>query len=211
MRDTLGGGNTTISLQEGTLRTSLQATGVVWMLALLSPASLIAQQRPPEPLVEHDLCPFECCVYRQWTARDSIIVFDHEASSDTAFSLQPHDSFAALTGNVHLIRVGIVQMKEALTIFADDSFPPLRLAIGDSVYVLSALGEGWYDIWTAGRIRSVEGFWDDPSWHPRPTGRPGILLRQPQAVWWVHIKTPDGRMGWINMDHAFVSGADACG
>ena len=173
--------------------------------------TLKAQGRPAEPFIEQGVCPFECCTYREWTATDSIVVYKAEGSTDPSFLLLPADSFTAVTGNVHLIHIGVVLITRPMETEAEDSFPQAHLSIGDSVYVLSYRGEGWYDVWIAGKVRHLPAFWDDRREDPRPTDRPGHLLREPQDIWWVRIRTHDGQSGWIRMDHAEVSGADACG
>jgi hypothetical protein len=189
------------------LRKAFSLTGALFPLI----ASLQAQERPTEPYVEQGVCPFECCTYRGWTATDSIIVYRVEGSTDTSFLLLPADSFTAVTGNVHLIHVGVVLIRQAMETEAEDSFPQAHLSVGDSAFVLSYRGEGWYDVWIAGKVRHLPAFWDDRREDPRPTDRPGRLIREPEDIWWVQIRAPDGRTGWIRMDHAEVSGSDACG
>lgn len=189
------------------MRTTLPLASTLVLFSV----SLSAQARPAEPYIQRGVCPFECCTYREWVATNSIVVYQTEGSADTLFILQPQESFAAITGNVHLIHLGVVVLKQPFTIAAEDSIPELKLSAGDSAYVLSYRGEGWYDVWIRGRIRTLPSFWDDRREYPRPTDRPGRLVREPQDVWWVQVRSRDGRLGWIRMDQAHVGGADACG
>ncbi len=189
------------------LRKALSLTGALLPLTLC----LKAQGRPTEPYIEQGVCPFECCTYREWTATDSIVVYKAEGSTDTSFLMLPADSFTAVTGNVHLIHVGVVFIRQPMETEAEDSFPQARLSVGDTVYVLSYRGEGWYDVMIAGKVRHLPAFWDDRRESPRPTDRPGRLLREPEDIWWVQVRTHNGRTGWIRMDHAEVSGSDGCG
>lgn len=188
-----------------------RATSGLVSAVLLSATALVAQSRPPEPYIERGVCPFECCRYGGWTAEDSIVVYTGEGSSDTAFLLLPREQLNALTGNVHLLRAGLVVLTQPVTISGEDSFPARTLSAGDTAYVLSYRGEGWYDVWVNDTIRNVESFWDDRREYPRPTNRPAHLVSEPEDIWWVYVTTPNGRTGWIRMDQANVSGLDACG
>lgn len=172
---------------------------------------LPAQGPPPEPYVQRDVCPFECCTYRTWTATDTIAMLRAEGGSDTLLLLPPGALFQAVTGNVHLRQVGIVLLRTPFTVPEEDSLPALSLAAGDTAWVLSYLGEGWYSVWIEGTIRALPAFWDDRREYPRPMDRPGRLVREPDPVWWVRVTMGPGREGWIRMDRASVSGSDACG
>ena len=187
-------------------------------LSVVGATALLGQVRPPEPHVERGVCPFECCTYRDWTADSTIRVYREEGSrAAVALLLARGDTFQAVTGNVHIVRLGIVRMRRPYTVFSEtDARPPnvldtIPLGVNDTAYVLSYRGEGYYDVWIRGQVHAVAAFWDDRRLYPRPTGTPGVLVQEPDERWWVQIRTRDGRTGWILMSEAAVSGADACG
>ncbi len=88
---------------------------------------------------------------------------------------------------------------------------PDPFQIGDEVSVLSYLGEGSYDVWFKGKVREV-GVLTSPLPSYPSGGAYAILKRPADTVWWVQIRTRDGRPGWIHPDASNrVSGHDACG
>ncbi|HEX6750139.1 MAG TPA: hypothetical protein VF092_22785 [Longimicrobium sp.] len=180
-------------------------------LALLA-ASPLAAQRPPEPYIDRGICPFECCTYRDWTAVGTIPVYaEPKIGAREMFTIAPRATFRAVTGDVHLRQVGIVVARRAVPLEVAVGEQPRSLAAGDTAYVLSYVGEGYYRLWIRGEIQSYEAFWDDRHEYPRPTDRPGVMVRDPDELWWVKVRTRAGRGGWIRMDRADVEGADACG
>jgi hypothetical protein len=73
--------------------------------------------------------------------------------------------------------------------------------------VLDHIGDGHFNVWHAGRVLEVEGFWEP--WRPQPAAR---TLGEHRSEWWVHVTLPDGRGGWFEASPAVrFSGADACG
>lgn len=164
--------------------------------------------RPAEPYVDAGVCPFECCTYGRWTAEQRVAVFLGPAGRHTApFTLAAGERFHALTGDVHLRRVGVVRVTEPVVLSSGIAGrPDVRLERGDTVYVLSYVGEGTHRVWARGRIHETPQFWAAAG---DPPGR-GALLHAPEPVWWVYLRNARGNRGWIRMDRAAVSGADAC-
>lgn len=167
--------------------------------------------------VERGLCPFECCVYREWTAAATIPV--HPGERDTtavAFRIDPGTSFRALGGDVWVDTVGRVAVTDTVTAIGDwrepgDERRSTVLQPGDTLEVLGYLGEGVHHVRRAGEEWLVEEFWDDRPWYNGYEPR-GVLLRAAVTDWWVEVEAADGRRGWIRMTpETSVSGADACG
>ncbi len=95
-----------------------------------------------------------------------------------------------------------------------------RFHIGDRVYLLTYLGEGWMKVWFKGNIYA-ENLMFIRSWRPESDDRwpscvhPsaecwGRIEEREPMDWWVHVKTSRGLTGWTNqVDH--FAGKDLCG
>jgi hypothetical protein len=172
----------------------------VAILILFSNAIYAQNTAPKVPFIQPDICPFECCQYGKWTARSLLKVFKNEGDdSSVLFTIKPGEVFTAISGNVHVTKLGIV--------IIDRPFGNIKK--GDKVYVLSYRGEGEYDLWYKGYIflNNVD-VWEH-----------GTLKHSPKFVWWVSIINKDGKKGWLKFknitDSGFqtedkVDGRDSC-
>src|SRR5262249_5479722 len=105
---------------------------------------------------------------------------------------------------------------------------------GDTLWILDYSGEGAFHVWTQcrfdwlevteladPRLEDLEGVYavrERPGSQPgkKPSGPYLRLVRDAVTEWWVHVRTLDGREGWINVDEphargASIDNADACG
>jgi hypothetical protein len=184
------------------------------LIALPLTTPLIAQEadslvaRPVAPVVRKNVCPFECCVYREWTAIGEISVYATEGDTTAvAFTMSDGQSFTAIEGNVHLERLGLVAVHRTVT---DTVYDTYHFEPGDSILVLDYVGEGFFTAWLDGQLEVTEAFWwfldpeedGDPAW---------TVVAEPDPHWWVRVQTKDDRNGWIYMNEARVTNADACG
>jgi len=155
------------------------------------------------PHYDWNACPFECCVYRTWKANSVVKIFqERRLNSPIAFELRPGDSVLAFTGVVVTRKAGEVR------VLRDGFIGELKTAVrsGDVIRVLRPQGEGFWKIWLKGRVDSAELLNLDDL----PPEKGLQLVRRPEIVWWVKVRTPDGRVGWTTATEAF-DGTDACG
>ncbi len=191
---------------------------IIFVMLSLTDLSF-AQRRPPVPFIEKGVCPFECCQFGRWYAKSSLRAYEAEGDTSTlAFVIAVHDSFLAITGNVHMDKPGTVVVTKSV-----GSFEP-----GDTLYTLSYRGEGFVDVWRDSTIADVEVFWDcndetdftriDPQ-DPRWSEYSGVLVSKPLMIWWVQVQNPKGQTGWIRLVNTTIEGfstdeqiegADAC-
>jgi hypothetical protein len=83
------------------------------------------------------------------------------------------------------------------------------------LWVYTYQGEGFFKVWYKGRIYSEELMFSP---YGGSTGRRceetddcwGELDKELNSVWWIKIRSADGRVGWTSAGENF-SGADACG
>ena len=162
-------------------------TSVAGVLLFATVTSQAQIAKPKVPYIQYNICPFECCQYGKWTARSVLRAFKIEGDdSRVSFTIQPGETFTAIGGNVHILKLGIIVI--------DKSFGTFKK--GDEVYVLSYRGEGEYDLWfnekelsNTGEVRSH-----------------GTLKQSPEFVWWVYISNKDGRKGWLRFKNVSDSG-----
>ena len=179
--------------------------------ASLAPRDAVAQAAPAEPYVVKGACPFECCRYGPWVTRVSIPVYSRERGKGRPlFRLSAGDTVNAITGNVHVVRVGRAAVYRSLpeNWTEYDSLP--SPAPGDTVYVLDYGGEGYWQYWYRGRTGTGPEFWEPQSRHDT-LAPPAKLIRKPVSEWWVRVTTATGREGWLRVPDAGFDGYDACG
>ena len=146
------------------------------------------------PLIEKGVCPFEGCVYRDWVTFSSVPAYSNEGdTSSVAFMLKPMDSLKAISGNVWIERPGLVVVER-------DSAPH---HFGDTLYVLSYDGEGFYETWFYGSTTYEKVFWqtsvDIREYGRGYLGSYGEMIQAPIMVWWVHIMNSHGQSGWLRL------------
>lgn len=162
-----------------------------------------------QPYVDRGVCPFECCMYRDWLARESLRVYRSERdTSEVAFTLAEGETFEGMTGNVYVDPVGVAVVTDTVTYGPNEARE--QLLPGDTLYVLSPLGEGVFNMWHDGEVKEIYAFWGETGLEPG--GVKGRLLREPKLEWWAHVRNREGQTGWINMDAVGgkIGNVDAC-
>jgi hypothetical protein len=119
---------------------------------------------PPLPYVEYDVCPFECCTYRDWKASRSITVYErwrdprNAERSKVAFAIQRGETVTAMTGLVMTTKAGRARVpKDGVLEVVPRRFigrPPEKLPIrvGDIIYLLTPHSEHTYTAWFGGNL-----------------------------------------------------------
>jgi hypothetical protein len=168
----------------------------VLLLSLIScSVNAFGQNTPNLPYFDRGACPFECCTYRTWIARNNVSLRkEMRTASPLLFSIKKGERVNAITGVVITSKAGIVE------VIQDTKIGGLNIKSGSKLYTLTYLGEGFYKIWYKGKIyeESVEG------------EKAFKIVSQPKAVWWVKIKNKKGQIGWTNLSDSFDD-QDACG
>src|SRR5215217_3636838 len=125
------------------LRTLCVVAVTVWLAS--------GQDAPTPPMPYHDIggCPFECCVYGDWTAKERLNAWRSydETGSPRLFAVVPGERVTATTGLVLTTGPGLVRITAPLTLdVRSRRFPraaeDVRLEAGDTLYILSKYGEG---------------------------------------------------------------------
>ncbi|MDA1234379.1 MAG: hypothetical protein O3A53_06235 [Acidobacteria bacterium] len=169
---------------------------------------LASIERPPEYYVADNACPFECCMYGEWTALEPKTLYRAPESAEAIGAVEANQTVEALGGEMRL------RPTPVLVRFA--GVEGLTAKAGDIVFLLDYSGESFGNVWVDGEVQSASGFGARENC-PSPNQECwGEVLRPEDAgnwrngVWWIEIKTKDGTIGWTSeADH--FTGADACG
>src|ERR1041384_3885237 len=87
------------------------------LLSLLPTMHAAQSKRPDLPFFDWNACPFEGCVYRQWTARKPVVVYDTwKRTRQPLTSLAAGDKALAVTGVVITFKPGVIRMDRDHTV-----------------------------------------------------------------------------------------------
>jgi hypothetical protein len=174
---------------------------------LVSAASAPSPVKPALPYLDWGACPFECCVYSNWTAvRRTDLLSARRAGASVAFQLKAGERAYAVTGVVVTSRPGRVEILEPITLGQEPNV--VSLHPGDLIFTLHYKGEGYDLFWFNGRTYSDQIHWDGIGIPPGVTAF--RVLEQPTTVWWVKIRNKSGLIGWSRTPEDFTDN-DACG
>jgi hypothetical protein len=164
---------------------------------------LFSLDKPALPFVDEGACPFECCQYGSWTARQQVVVRkDRSKQSPIVGRISAGERVTAATGVVVTRREGIVRMLETI------NFEDVEVPSGAILYVLHYGGEGRDLFWYNGKVHWGELYAETV--RKATADSPWDVQSVPVTEWWVQVKTSRGITGWILMPGNF-DGTDACG
>jgi hypothetical protein len=166
---------------------------------------------PTVPFEDEGACPFEGCVYREWTAKSAIRVRTaRRIDASIAFMLRAGERVAALTGIVITVKAGRVQFRESRTLKTGSG--SVRIDPGETLYLLTYQGEGFTKAWFKGKlfidVDTVEFF--NGVCDIEPSRCAGRIIEKSQTEWWVQVRNRAGGVGWTNEAEKF-DGKDALG
>jgi len=161
-------------------------------------------QSPKVPYKDAGACPFECCLYREWTVKkDTIIYKQMSEKSAVAFKVKRREKVTGVTGVVITNKAGTVKVLKNYVATEDSKNidgKKFSIKSGEIFYVLTSLGEGFHRLWYKGK------FFQDEIYNEKNMK----ILTQPKSVWWVKIKNRKGQIGWSKLPENFDN-KDGCG
>jgi len=182
----------------------------------------VLAQLPMLPFVDHGACPFEGCVYRDWTAKARVVMYetwDGRAPVREVFATKPGETVTAMTGLVIVTSAGRAHIRHQLAVptLMSQQFPkqqpPAMMSIspGTVVYLLTGHGEGRYTAWVNGMLVDFEIVNLEQPKTPgagysgcvRTQTCDGEVLEYPRFTWWVRIRNGIGQIGWTNQANDF--------
>lgn len=171
-------------------------------------AELAIMTRPADNYVAEGACPFECCMYGEWTVLEATMLYREADTNEAVGTVEP-GQVQALGGEVRL-RPTPVLVRYGTSDGQQIAEP------GMIVFLLDYMGEGWGNVWGNGtlKVASWRGVQENCS---TPSGScwgefidPADADGAQNAVWWIQIKTPGGAVGWTRESSHFT-GAYGCG
>jgi hypothetical protein len=170
---------------------------------VLDPGEFKAMAQPALPYLDQGACPFEGCVYREWTARNAIAVYDTwEEKRQPVGRLSAGEKVTGVTGIVITFQPGTIRL--------DRDLPEEGLKRGDVILTYTCLGEGFSKVWFKGRFYS-----EFEITFARADGQPcsdkscsATYVDMGKKSWWAQVKLSSGRTVWVDMDKAEFDGVD---
>ena len=159
-----------------------------------------ASPGPPVPYEDEGACPFEGCAYRAWTANRTVVVrTERRSDAPIAFRLAKGARVQALTGVVITSKAGRVEFPKPVVLSG------LQIQPGETLYLLTYLGEGFTKAWFKGRVYDeVDGSsFFKLACEQFPESCLVKIVERPISVWWVQIQDARKRLGWTSEPEAF--------
>jgi hypothetical protein len=189
-------------------------SGFAWLIVLVG--AFLSQNvrpeskgvlRPALPYFDWNACPFEGCVYRQWTAQSVVPVYDTWKDKRRHMTqLAVGDKVVAITGVVITFKPGVIRM--------DRDLPDNGLKRGDTILTYAYRGEGFSAVWFKGDYYSAFDI-TFTKW-PDGTGCGGThcaatYVHLGHKTWWAKVKLKSGQTGWVDMNQAHFENVDRLG
>ena len=174
-----------------------------------------APSEPSMPYIAQGACPFECCTYREWQAREDVPAYAEPRDDAIKVTTVKIDGrVTAETGFVVTKAAGVVKVLRNISV----GYPPeargpnisseLNLRPGDILYLLHPLGEGNSLFWYEGKTYIDQILFGEPGSREMPEP-PFREMSEAKYDWWVKIRTAAGRILWLK-NPPYFRYADAC-
>lgn len=183
------------------------------------PPAFATPPTPPKSLgavyVDKGVCPGECCTYQEWTARRATPIVASPGSTEVRGTVNAGEKVAALRGEVHTTAIPARVLQDRTL---GEGKKAAKVKTGDTVWVLTALGEGYAKIWVNGKVVETEALfvYEEDCHRPEPGDHDlcwAVSDAQPgkRDPWWVEVRTAAGVQGWVENSAEPLTGFDACG
>jgi hypothetical protein len=160
---------------------------------------------PPMPYEDIGACPFELCSYRDWQAKNTVVVRGTRSpDGPVLFTVRKGETITALTGVVVTISPGQVRFRTPADLSSGSG--PVHVERGDTLYLLTARGEGFTKAWFKGKVYDEldgKAFFNSRC-DTEPTLCIGTIIERPKRIWWVSIRNMMGQIGWTNEPEQFT-------
>lgn len=148
----------------------------------------VRMEAPTLPHIAKNVCPFEGCVYREWTALKDMPVYDTwQGKRRQTATLPKGEKVKAIGGIVITDRPGVIHLERDV--------PESKLRRGDTILTYGYTSEGFSSVWINGRF--YESF--DISFTKWPDGSgcggahcAATFVDLGKKAWWTEVKLRSG-------------------
>ena len=96
---------------------------LLWFVSLfivLIALSAFGQKPPPLPYIDKRACPFECCTYRLWKAKEVVVAYvEPKEGASVAFTIKKRQQVTAETGFVVTSKADITKVLKPIKLGYD--------------------------------------------------------------------------------------------
>ena len=175
------------------------------LIVVVSTANLggQGQTRPKLPFVDRT-CPFQDCRSRTWSVVAETRLFTSLGrDAGVTATLQPGMTVRGVSGLVVTTRLGRAVVTESMV--TGRGPVTFKVRPGDPVFVLHYAAEGGeFTFWLRG-VTDTAFIPDQDSCRRNPAIASECAIQMvelPECVWWVQVRSQDGRDGWTRqLDH----------
>jgi hypothetical protein len=166
------------------------------ILILFVSPNIHAKDNVPQIYIDKNACPFECCQFGSWIARQSVDLFKSPNGKILKRKIKKGEAVNALTGEVHSIPLPV----KVTHVYETDEKQGIH--VGDIVYILHGIGEGAVALLHNGTVKNSS--MDLTYESLNKNGQ-----KFPASTWWVKIRFNNGSEAWLKDPHGF-NGMDRC-
>ena len=139
----------------------------------------------------------------RWKANERLAIFANPSDSLLIGTLNKNQKFYALNSEYHYYQIPYARIEEVYSNDFDDC-PNSPFKVGDMVYLLNAEGEGIWNVIHEDKLTYINCFYEPEKASLTRSGYDGcnnvsarIIDETEEFIYWVQIKTLDGKKGWI--------------
>jgi hypothetical protein len=161
---------------------------------------------PPIPFNDWGACPFECCTYRKWVAKDDVTAYtQRNTKARPAFAIRKGQEVMAVTGVVVTTRAGKSRLLKPVVLSAKegDEYVYANPQIGELIYPLHEIAEGYELVWYKGKTYSALTEVGEEASRLGELDPPVEVIKRPRYEWWAKIKNRQGQSGWTMSGYSF--------
>jgi hypothetical protein len=161
---------------------------------------------PPIPFNDWGACPFECCTYRKWVAKDAVTAYtQRNTKARPAFAIRKGQEVMAVTGVVVTTKAGKSRLQKPLVLSAKagEGYVYANPQIGEFIYPLHEIGEGYELVWYKGKTYSALTEVGEEASQPDQLASPVKVIKRPRYEWWAKVKNRQGQSGWTMSAYSF--------
>ena len=183
---------------------------LVILVVVLAGNAEAQRQHPPPPMPRYleGSCEGESCGfdYDIVACRELLLRSEDSRLARTVGSIGIANTAHVVSGSIRVTAPGLVVMTRDTLLATDDGYPrtdTLRLARGDTVYVLEYHELGYWTLWYRGKLTEGIEFWNGPGQNYFGKGRdslPAFSPTRPITETWLKVRSAGVEGWWLRQE-----------